>query len=70
MADVSSSIPLATTYSRARTRFLTEARDSGATVDSYLHPAAGIEGEDLAIDVAQLGPDDATALVVEWRIEQ
>jgi hypothetical protein len=55
---------LATTYSRARTRFLTEARDSGATVDSYLHPAAGIEGEELAIDVAQLGPDDATDVVM------
>ena len=64
VVEVSSSIPLATTYSQARQRFLTEARDSGATVASYLHPARGLEDEELAIDVAELGPDDATDVVV------
>ena len=64
MGAVSSSIPLATTYAVARTRFLAEARDSGATVDSFLHPDVGLEGEELAVDVARLGPDDATDVVM------
>jgi hypothetical protein len=61
---VTSTIPLAATYPDARARFLHEARDAGATVDSYLHPLTGLDGEELAIDVAQLGPDDAVDVVL------
>ena len=61
---MTSTIPLAATYEQARDRFLAEARECGATVDSYLHPRAGLDGEELAIDVARLGPDDATDVVL------
>lgn len=61
---MTSTIPLAATYEQARDRFLAEARECGATVDSYVHPRAGLDGEELAIDVARLGPDDATDVVL------
>lgn len=61
---MTSTIPLATSYSDARSRFLAEARDAGATVHSTPHPRTGLAGEELAIDVAELGPADATDVVV------
>jgi len=51
------------TYAIARRRFLDAAGRSGADVSTFIHPSAGLEGEDLAIDVAQLG-DDAAASVL------
>lgn len=59
-----STVPLAPTYGVARQGFLELATDAGATVDSFLHTLTGLEGEPLAVDVAQLGPDDATDVVV------
>ncbi|MFK8022517.1 MAG: M14 family metallopeptidase [Ilumatobacter sp.] len=54
------------TYAVARQRFLDAAERSGATVRTTVHPLTGREGEELAIDVAVLGPSDAdtTVLVV------
>ncbi len=62
--QVTSTIPLAATYEDARARFLREARDAGATLTSFPHPRTGLCGEELAIDVAELGPDDASEVVL------
>lgn len=43
------------TYSTARRRFLDAAHAAGAHVDSFPHPKKGLEGEDLFLDVAQVG---------------
>jgi len=61
---VTSHLPLATTYAEARKRFLHESNEAGAATSSYLHPGVGISGEELAIDVAELGPDTATDVVL------
>ncbi len=50
---------LDTTYADARDRFLAAARAAGAEIDSFPHPLAGLDGEDLAIDIAQVGAPDA-----------
>lgn len=59
-----STLPLAPSYAEARATFLAEVRDAGATVDSYLHPERGLHGEDLAVDVAHLGPGGADDVVL------
>jgi hypothetical protein len=51
-------------YDESRQRFLESAEDAGATIVSYDHPLAGIAGEPLAIDVATLGPDDASSVLI------
>ena len=50
------------TYAESRRRFVDAARAVDATVHSYDLDSAS--GDDLTIDVAVLGPDDAPALVV------
>lgn len=52
------------TYQQARTRFLAAAERAGARMASHAHPLLGLEGESLGIDVAQLGAEDAPAVVV------
>jgi hypothetical protein len=47
------------TYQAARTRFIDAATRSGADLSSFPHPLTGLEGEELAIDVAQLGDPQA-----------
>lgn len=47
---------LTATYADSRQRFLDSARQAGAEVVTYGHPVRGIEGEELAIDVATAGP--------------
>jgi len=50
----------ADSYSAARTKFLTSARDAGAAITTYLNPAMpGPGGIELNTDVAVLGPPDA-----------
>jgi hypothetical protein len=61
---VGSDITLEGGYREARTRFLAEARDAGATTTSYVHPSTGLHGEELAVDVAELGPEAATDVVL------
>ncbi len=55
---------LSPTYADARTAFLASAESAGATLTSYAHPERGREDEELAIDVAELGPSDAARCVV------
>ena len=50
---------LDTTYRAARGRFIDAAARAGAELSSFPHPLAGVEGEELAIDVAQLGDPHA-----------
>ncbi len=52
------------TYRDARRRFVDAAGGAGAEVSSFPHPEVGREGEELAIDVATLGPDDAAAVLM------
>lgn len=51
------------TYDTARHRFLDAASAAGASLTTHPHPERGREGEELAIDVATLGPDDAPAVL-------
>ena len=55
--------PLSPTYAVARADFLDAAAAAGATVTTYPHPLTGLEGEALAVDVAELGPADAADVV-------
>ncbi len=55
---------LAPSYPDARGRFLASADAAGARRSSALHPEVGLHGEELAIDVAVLGPDDTDAALV------
>ncbi|MCU1394934.1 MAG: hypothetical protein JWM34_3362 [Ilumatobacteraceae bacterium] len=56
--------PLSPTYAAARTAFLAAARAAGADIETTVHPRRGLEGEELAVDVASLGPPDAEHVVV------
>lgn len=51
-------------YAVARRRFLDAAAAAGAEATSFPHPALGREGEELAIDIAVLGPADATDVLL------
>ncbi len=55
---------LTTTYQTSRRRFLAAANETGADVATHLHPLRGIDGEELAIDVASIGPDDAESVLL------
>jgi len=55
---------LTDTYAASRRRFLDSSRRAGAEVVSHDHPMQGIDGEELAIDVATVGPADADAVLV------
>ncbi len=61
MADTPPPPPsnLAADYSTARAQFLEAAQAAGAKVESLLHPVKGTSGEELALDMATLGPADA-----------
>lgn len=56
--------PADETYPAARADFLAAAVAAGGRVRSWQHPQRGRDGEDLFVDVAELGPADATSLVV------
>lgn len=53
---------LSPSYAQSRRRFLDAARSAGAEVTTYEHPLRGLEDEELAIDVASVGPTDADAV--------
>jgi len=55
---------LSSTYEQSRRRFLASARAAGATIESYPHPVAGMDGGALALDVATLGAGDAPAVLL------
>jgi hypothetical protein len=51
-------------YKEAREKFLAAAHAAGLAVQSHVHPLPGRDGEELAMDVARDGPDDADCLLV------
>ena len=51
-------------YAEAREKFLSAARLAGAATHRYDNPTKGPKGEALSTDVARLGPDDATRILV------
>ncbi|MGA7756298.1 MAG: M14 family metallopeptidase [Ilumatobacteraceae bacterium] len=55
---------LTATYEDSRARFLSACATAGAEVTSFLHPELGLAGEPLAIDVASLGADDASSVLL------
>jgi hypothetical protein len=55
---------LAATYQDARLAFVAAAAAAGAATTSWTHPLTGPAGEELAVDVASLGPADADDVVV------
>ncbi len=55
---------LTATYEDSRARFLDACAATGAEVTSFVHPDVGLAGEPLAIDVASLGDDDASSLLL------
>ena len=54
----------AASYGEARDKFLAAARIAGATTTRFDNPSRGPQGEALSTDVAWLGPDDASKVVV------
>jgi len=55
---------LSANYIDAREAFLAACAARNARMTTFVHPSTGLDGEELAIDVAEIGPSDATALVV------
>jgi len=55
---------LSPTYAVAREAFLAVAAAAGAQLSTFPHPRTGPEGEALSVDVAALGPADASTVVV------
>jgi hypothetical protein len=55
---------LSRSYADARAAFLDAAAAAGARLTAFPHPLRGLEGEELAIDVAEAGPEDAADVVV------
>jgi len=52
-------------YSEGRQKFLMSCRNNGFALSSYHHPSLkGPSGEDLAIDAAWLGPENASRVVI------
>jgi hypothetical protein len=51
-------------YSEAREKFLAAARVAGASLHRYDNPSKGPRGEQLSTDVARVGPDDASKIVM------
>ncbi len=66
MTDLHAPAPpvLSGDYTTARSAFLTAAEQAGASVSSTVHPRTGPAGEELALDVATLGPGDAAHRVL------
>ena len=56
--------PIRDTYAEARAAFSSAARAAGARITSHPHPDRGPDGEELATDIASLGPDDAADVVL------
>jgi hypothetical protein len=50
-------------YQEARTRFLAAVEKSGGRLSQYINPNRGPGGEELATDVAEFGPADATQVL-------
>lgn len=55
---------LSPTYAQARKSFRSAAVEAGARLASHPHPLKGPDGEDLAIDIAEFGPADASSVLL------
>lgn len=64
MALMGSPTPLATTYAEARSEFLEAVDDADGRLISYQCPAPGREAENLTLDVAAFGPENAGAAIL------
>ena len=64
MPTMAAAAPLSRSYRDARTGFLTAAAGASARIRSFAHPCTGLEGEELFVDVAEVGPVDAAEAVV------
>jgi hypothetical protein len=51
-------------YAEARSRFLDAARTAGLAIESLVHPERGLQGEELAMDVAREGEPNASSLLI------
>ena len=56
--------PFSSSYAQARHKFFEAAKAAGLSVESYLHPLPGRDGETLAMDVVREGPADAQNLLI------
>ena len=56
--------PFSSSYSEARHKFFEAAEAVGLSVESYLHPLPGRDGETMAMDVVREGPVDAQSLLI------
>ena len=56
--------PFSATYAEARQKFLEAADAAGLRVEAKPHPAKGLQGEDLAMDVARDGHPSASKLLI------
>ena len=56
--------PFSSSYAQARHKFFEAAEAAGLSVESYLHPLPGRDGEVLAMDVVREGPVDAQQLLI------
>ncbi|HET8744241.1 MAG TPA: M14 family metallopeptidase [Ramlibacter sp.] len=54
----------ASSYGEARQKFLRAAADAGLACEAKTHPVAGLQGEELAMDVARDGEPEASNLLV------
>jgi hypothetical protein len=61
---ISMSEHFSATYADARAKFLTAARRAGADSAAYVHALRGPAGEELATDIAWLGPENARSVLV------
>lgn len=56
--------PLSHSYVDARAAFLDAAAAAGARIESFPHPWRGVDGEELFVDVAEVGPADAEDVIL------
>jgi hypothetical protein len=64
MLQMNSAESFSASYDEARAKFLAAAKDGGGTLDRFVHPEKGPEGQELSTDVAWFGPRDADRVLV------
>lgn len=56
--------PFSGSYAEARGKFIEAAQAAGLPVEAKVHPRRGLQGEELAMDIARDGASDASRLLV------
>jgi Protein of unknown function (DUF2817) len=62
--DIDPTLAYSGSYAEARQRFLSAAVAAGATLTAGVHESTGPQGEELAMDLAWIGPRDAPRVLV------